>query len=141
MRLHRPSRRSSPANDRRCSWLADARLTLVWATSSDLPETALDGVGLLVTEFRGRVDAEYYQKVTSTGTSVEPVRVDGHAGYWLAGRPHFFFYVDPDGRTVDDTRRWVGDALIWEADGITYRLESALGRDATIEITETLVSP
>jgi len=123
------------------AWLADSRLTLVWAAGPDLPETALDGVGLLVTEFRGRVDAEYYQKVTATGTVVEPVRVAGHTGYWLAGRPHFFFYVDPDGRPVDDTRRWVGDTLIFEADGITYRVESALGRDATIALAEGLTRP
>jgi hypothetical protein len=122
------------------AWLADARLTLVWAAGANLPETALDGVGLLLTQFRGRVDAEYYQKVTTSGTTVEPVRVDGHAGYWLAGRPHFFFYVDPDGRTVDDTRRWVADTLIWAADGITYRLESALGRDATIALAEGLTT-
>ena len=118
------------------SWLADGRLTLVWAAVPSLPETALDGVGLLMTQFRGRVDAEYYQKVTTTGTTVEPVRVDEHAGYWLAGRPHFFFYVDPDGRTVDDTRRWVADTLIWAADGMTFRIESALGRDATIALAE-----
>ncbi|HEU0235050.1 MAG TPA: hypothetical protein VFR14_01280 [Candidatus Limnocylindrales bacterium] len=123
------------------AWLAAARLTLVWAAGPDLPETALDGVGLLVTEFRGRVDAEYYQKVATTGTVVEPVRVAGHAGYWLAGRPHFFFYVDPDGHVVDDTRRWVGDTLIVEADGITYRIESALGRDATVALAEGLTRP
>ena len=123
------------------AWLADARLTLVWAAGPDLPATGLPGVGLLVTEFRGSVDADYYQKVTSTGTVVEPVRVADHAAYWLAGRPHFFFYVDPDGRTVDDTRRWVGDTLIFEADGITFRIESALGRDATIALAEGLTRP
>lgn len=123
------------------AWLADARLTLVWAAGPDLPATALDGVGLLVTEFRGRVEDEFYQKVAGGGTIIEPVRVDDHPGYWLAGGPHFFFYVDPDGRIVDETRRWVGDTLIWEAEGVTYRIESALGRDATIGIGRSLVAP
>ena len=34
--------------------------------------------------------------------------------------------------------RLAGDVLVFERDGTVYRLESALGRDATLAIAETL---
>ena len=37
----------------------------------------------------------------------QPVTVGGHAGYWLSGDPHMFFWQAADG-FVDDQRRWVG---------------------------------
>jgi hypothetical protein len=52
---------------------------------------------------------------------------------------HFFFYVRPDTEGyVDDGRRWVGDALVWYDGTATYRIESSLGRDATIGIAESI---
>ena len=51
---------------------------------------------------------------------------------------HFFFYERPEGGYVDDGRRWVGDALVWYDGTATYRIESALGRDATIALAESL---
>jgi hypothetical protein len=39
---------------------------------------------------------------------------------------------------VSDSRRWVGDTLLWTDGGTTYRLETALGRDAAIRIAESL---
>lgn len=39
---------------------------------------------------------------------------------------------------IDDGRRWVGDALAWTDGAITYRLESGLGRDASIELAESV---
>jgi hypothetical protein len=32
----------------------------------------------------------------------------------------------------------VGDTLVFERDGTTYRLTSTLGRDRTVEVAETL---
>ncbi len=39
---------------------------------------------------------------------------------------------------IDDGRRWVDDALAWTDGTITYRIESALGRDGSIELAESL---
>ena len=61
----------------------------------------------------------------------------GQLGYWITGEPHQFFYEGPNG-FVEDPRRWVGDVLLWADGPITYRLETSLGRDATIAIAETL---
>jgi hypothetical protein len=113
------------------------QVSLVWSARADLPATLEPGVGLVLTEFLGSVDPAYYGKAVGIGTTIEPVVVGGRPGYWLSGDPHFFFYVGPGG-VVQDDRRWVGDALIWSDGEVTYRLESALGRDATIRIAESL---
>lgn len=113
------------------------QVSLVWPARHDLPATLEPGVGLVLTEFIGSVDPAYYGKAVGAGTTVEPVVVGGRPGYWLSGEPHFFFYSGPGGEVQDD-RRWVADALLWSDGEITYRLESALGRDATIRIAESL---
>jgi hypothetical protein len=113
------------------------QVSLVWAARPDLPATLEPGVGLVMTEFRGSVDSGFFDKVVGSGTTVESVLVDGRRGYWLSGAPHFFFY-EGRGGGVQDERRWVGDALLWSNGSITYRLESALGRDATIRVAESL---
>jgi hypothetical protein len=88
--------------------------------------------------FDGADERECYEKMLNTGTSIAPVQVAGHDGYWISGDPHFFFYTTSDGAFVEDSRRWVGDALIWNDGTATYRIESALGRAETIEIAETI---
>jgi hypothetical protein len=114
------------------------QVAYVWKSSGELPETLEPGVGLVLMRFQGRDDQEFYEKAINSGTTVERVTVGGHDGYWIAGDPHFFFYTTADGSFVQDTRRWVGDALIWNDGTATYRIESGLGRDATIAIAESI---
>jgi len=113
------------------------QVSLVWASRPTLPTTLEPGVGLLMTEFLGSVDSGFFDKVVGPDTTVEPVLVGAHRGYWLSGAPHFFFYAGAGG-PVQDSRRWVGDALLWSDGPVTYRLESALGRDATIRVAQSL---
>jgi len=114
------------------------QVAFVWAPSAALPETRDPGVGLILMRFDGRMDIGYHQKLVGLGVTSEPVKVAGRSGFWISGDPHFFFYVGKDGATIDDDRRWVGDALVWSDGTQTYRIESALGRDATIELAESL---
>ena len=113
-------------------------VSLVWPASSSLPATADPRVGLLVTEFRGSVEHTLIEKLIDSGTEVEPVVVAGREGYWISGNPHIFWYRTPDGREVPETRRWVGDALLWNDGELTYRIETSLGRDAAVRIAESL---
>jgi hypothetical protein len=113
------------------------QVTLVWASRPDLPETIQPGVGLVMTAFRGSFDNSFLNKAVGSGTTVQLVNVDGNRAFWLSGGPHFFFYSTASGQ-VFDPRRWVGDALLWADGSTTYRLESALGRERTIEIAESL---
>jgi hypothetical protein len=114
------------------------QVAFVWADSESLPETREPGIGLILMRFDGRMEDEYSQKLIGQGTTVERVTVDGNRGFWVSGEAHFFFYVREDGGIIDDGRRWVDDALAWTDGTMTYRIESALGRDETIELAESL---
>jgi hypothetical protein len=113
-------------------------VALVWAPSDDLPPTVESDIGLLIMQFRGSVTPEPIGKMIASGTVVEPVQIGEASGYWITGDPHVLFYMSPDGEYVEEGRRWVGDALIWQRGDITYRIETSLGRDAAIRIAETL---
>ena len=115
------------------------QLAFVWAPRADLPATLDRDVGLLFMVLDGELmQPQFNEKVISGGTRLETVRVGGLDGFWIEGDPHLFFYRSGDGEFVEDPRRWVGDALIWSDGPLTYRLESALGRDATIELAARL---
>jgi hypothetical protein len=114
------------------------QVSLVWRSRPGLPATLDPTVGMLLGELNGRLDQGMITKMVDSGTTVEQVRVGGNPGYWISGDPHFFFYEDANGQFVNDSRRWVGDTLLWTEGGTTYRLETAQGRDAAIRIAESL---
>jgi hypothetical protein len=120
------------------AYLDSGRLSLVWAPRSSLPATLEPGVGLVLTEFRGRTDPGYFQKSIDSGTTVETVSVSGQQGFWIDGVPHFFFYVDENGVTQDESRRFVGKVLIWTSGDLTLRLETSLSRDEAIAIASSI---
>lgn len=114
------------------------RIALVWSPDADLPATLDPTIGLLISEFHGTFERGVVLKLADAGTRVEAVSVGGAPGYWIDGEVHFFWYLDPDGSQIDDTYRAVGDTLVWTRDGITYRLETSLGREAAIRLAESL---
>jgi hypothetical protein len=114
------------------------QVAFVWAASAAVPETREPGIGLILMRFDGTTDDGYHQKLIGLGVTAEPVSVDGLDGFWISGDAHFFFYVRDNGATIDDGRRWVGDALAWTDGATTYRIESAVGRDRTIAIAESM---
>jgi hypothetical protein len=114
------------------------RVAFVWSPSDGIPPTDDPEVGLLLNQFRGVVGERIVDKIASEGTQVEPITVDGAPGYWIAGAPHFFMYVDPSGQEIQDSYRSVSQTLVWTRDGITYRLETALDREAAIRLAESL---
>lgn len=120
------------------AWFLDGRLSLVWPSGPELPPLDESTLGLVLTELQGDVDAGYFEKVIEPGTTIQTVKVDGVTGYWITGRPHEIIYVDPHGNPVFDSRLVVGNTLVWARDGITYRLESALDRDAAVELAGSL---
>jgi hypothetical protein len=115
----------------------DDRVALVWRPSAALPDAEGDGIGLLVTAIDGRVSEGYIEKILQEGTVVERISVGGARGLWIEGPPHFFQYVDPSGQDVEDTHRPAGDTLAWTIEGVTYRMEGSVGRDAAIALAET----
>jgi hypothetical protein len=116
-------------------------ITLVWAPDETLPEVLDFDVGLLITAFPGGLDGlseGLIGKRTTAGGTVQLTDVNGEPAYWLAGEPHEFFYVDEHGQARQDTVRLSGSALVWEHDGVTYRLESALQQPDAMHLAESV---
>ena len=81
--------------------------------------------GLLFTAFRGDLPGVLVEKLVAGGTGVERVEVAGGRGLWITGRPHGFFYRDPDGEIREETLRLAGNTLIWARGPLVLRLEGA----------------
>ena len=118
--------------------LADGRLTLEWPPSTTLPATDLPELGAVLAVFRGRVEEPLLEKVLGPGTAYERVSVGGRPGVWLSGAPHVLMYLGPGGQVREDQLRLAGNTLLWTVGPHTYRLESALDRDAAIALAETV---
>ena len=117
---------------------AAGQLSLVWPPAPALPATRIPGVGALLTVFRARVDEALFHKRLDEGTTYERVDIGGRPGAWLAGEPHSFLYEAPNGQVGEATLRLAGNTLIWAVGPFTYRLESALDRDAAIVPPESV---
>jgi hypothetical protein len=112
--------------------------SMVYLPKPNRPAVRPGGVAALLTEFRGHLEAGFFQKLIGGGTTVEAVRVGSVEGYWLSGAPHEFFYVNPDGSVDTETIRLATDTLVWSAGGITYRFESALPRDDAVVVATSM---
>ena len=80
------------------------------------------------------------QKLVNGGAPVTRFEFDGHVAYWVEEGGHIAQSLDAEGRVVVDSRRTVERAtLVWEQDGITYRIESDLTQDETVAVAQSLL--
>ena len=132
-----PSALRPPTATHLVDWELGNQVFLSWAASDELPEVGASGIGLLLAEFKADLNEEFFRKLVDGGTTVDRVEVSGVPAFWLAGAPHVFMF-DAGGPLVEDTTRLTGNVLVWEADGITYRLESNLSVTQSLAIAESL---
>jgi hypothetical protein len=123
-----------------------AMVSFVYPAAPGLPETDETGVGALLTQFKGEADRDLIEKgLLNDGgqeTHLEAVTVGGEQGFWISGAPHAFFVVCYDaGECRQERYRLAGNVLIWEQEGVTLRLESALSREDALAIAESIVAP
>lgn len=114
------------------------RVSLAYAPRSGLPRAPETDLGLLITEFEAGIEETYVKKLIATGVRVRRVVVDGNEGFWIAGGPHLLTFVDDEGRVVSEATRLAGNTLIWEREGLTLRLESALSLAEALEIAGSI---
>lgn len=71
--------------------------------------------------------------------SFEEISFAGLDALWIYQGGHIAEFLDAQGRTVVESRRSVDRAtLLWEENGITYRLETSLDQQAAIAVAESL---
>lgn len=109
----------------------DGAYALVWRHAQDVARGRL-----ILTEFRGQLFAE--KLLDPAVTTVQTTNVDGVTGLWLSGGPHTFGYVDSSGAFQTGTTRAVGDVLIWERSGVTYRIEGASSLTQALRVAASL---
>ena len=114
-------------------------VSLLWNARVGLPQASSTQAGLLLTEFEGSIsDRVTAHKLLDRGARVEVVKVGQTTGLWVSGRPHAVELLDVRGEYVEETLRLEGDVLLWTQGGLTLRIESALGRDATVAIADSI---
>jgi hypothetical protein len=126
--------------------VADAMVSFVYPAGPGLPASDETGVGALLTQFRGEADRGLIEKGLpddgARATHLEAVAVSGEPGFWISGAPHGFFLVCYDvGECRQEQYRLAGNVLLWEQDGVTLRLESALTLEDTLVIAESVPEP
>jgi hypothetical protein len=110
-------------------------LSLVYRPRPGLPATTVPGVGLLVTEFGGRINTMFEKIVHSN--QAQRVTVGGWPAIWIEG-PHEIFYVD-GGEVVHSSGRLADSTLLLTNGGTTIRLEGAFDQATAIALAEGLV--
>lgn len=78
------------------------------------------------------------KKLAASGTSIEEVFVDGFPGIYLSGEPHLLLLLDELGNVVEESVRLAENVLVWEANGIAYRLEGDFTSDEALALAESL---
>jgi len=116
---------------------AGGSLSLVWKDRPDFPAGA-DGLGVVVTQFVADIDSQTAGKLLSEGVAQVVVELGNGIALWVEGGRHYFFYTDAEGNPIEGSVRLVGDALIWEQDGLTLRIEGAGSLDEALRIAKSL---
>ena len=68
-------------------------------------------------------------------TTLEAVRVGSHDAYWISG-PHQLTLLTPEG---EQRLTVTGNVLLWEQDGTTLRLETALPKAEGVALAESIM--
>ena len=119
-------------------------VSLIYPSGPGLPPGEFIGVGALVTQFKGgteraRIEKGLARKEIDPDVFIEYAPVAGERGYWITGAPHGFFLVcGDDGGCREERYRLAGNVLLWERNGLTMRLESALPRDQAMAVAESM---
>ena len=120
---------------------SSGRVSMVWEGSATLPASGDSGIGLIYSQFEMDLEGdETFIKSVSPDSSVRGVEIDGMLGLWIEGAPHVISYEDAAGIRVEEETRLAGNVLMWESDGVTHRLETTVGRQATLSLARSLQS-
>ena len=94
--------------------------------------------GLVLSQWHGDQLA-FAQKQVGPGSRIVSVSVNGVPGLWITGARHEIVYRDRSGQIDAKTRRLVGDVLLWDKEGLTYRLEGAKTRTQALAAARNLL--
>ena len=109
-------------------------ISLLYAAGEAFPEIGDTGAGLLLTTFDPAGDTETYIKRTAADTSAEFLLVNGSWGAWIEDGS-LSIPPEPNRPGVE---RPSAHVLIWDANGITIRMETAMTRDESLMLAKSM---
>ena len=109
----------------------DGQVAFVWEPANP------GGRPLLLTQIAA-LPQPVIGKAAGPGTDIEEIVIGDEPGFWLTGDPHEFAFLSPDGQFRTDTLCLVGDALIWNRDGVLLRLEGAPSKARALQIARSV---
>jgi hypothetical protein len=130
-----PSLPSGPAPDEVYvvdSPFGDPGLLFAWRPSATYPALPGTDWGLMLMAFQG--DEESVVKSVQAFEDVHDVSVHGASAAWIPV-PHVLMIETERGTETFSVQ---GNVLIWEVDGITYRLETSLDRASALEVARSI---
>ncbi len=123
---------------------ASGQVVVVYPASATLPASPVAGVGALLSTVPGTIDRGMFLKVAGAGTVVEELTFVIASGsivhaIWLAGEPHQYAFDDAAGAPVFDDLRLATNTLLWNDNGVGYRLEASIARDEAVRIASSVI--
>lgn len=113
-------------------------VSLVYASRPDIKPAGTTGVAVLISEARGTVDEQFFGKMLGPDTTIESIKVNGHAGWWISGRPHEFAFTDAHGNFHQETIRLATNTLIFDDNGTLVRIEADISKAQALGIAASL---
>jgi hypothetical protein len=112
--------------------------SLVYRARPGLPAAKhTDGIGLLIQEFTGD-GSGFLNKYLTNGSRSQSVAVGPYDGVFITGGDHFLAYEDATGAGLTEDGRLVGNALIFQREGLTIRIEGDLPAERMVAIGASL---
>jgi hypothetical protein len=78
------------------------------------------------------------KKLVGPDTQVEEVSVEGSQGVFLSGAPHVVLLLDENGNVVEESVRLARNVLVWETNGVAYRLEGDFTKEEALDLADSL---
>ena len=132
-----PTALGSPDDVYVTAGIPGGEVALAYTPRAGIPLVRQTGLGVLITEFRGDLIPEFISKQLGPGTTLTETRVNGDPAWWIAGEPHLII-VRIAGADQPETLRLAANTLIWEHQGVTYRIESGLTEAEAMRIAASL---
>jgi hypothetical protein len=116
-------------------------ISLAYLPDGNLEETEDTGIAVLLMQFEQRSDIDYLVKLVSEGSGAISTSVGNDRAFWIIGSHQLILLSDPSRGCCEGTSRVAGNVLLWERNGVTYRLESTLGLAEAKAIAGSIVAP
>lgn len=117
----------------------DGSVHFVWEGAEQLPASADRHISMLLTQRVGVGGSLYATKSVDAETIVTEVAMgSGLTGLWIEGAPHYFTLLDLDGMPYTDTSRLAANVLLWEAKGLSFRLETTGDLASALDLVSRL---